>query len=270
MANRLQFGLPALFALTTGLAVALGLIRWNATVGSLLSITLVGGGWSWGACRSGHRRLAYFLMTPVLGVVAYLVLSLPLTPATFFVLWGFSGTWPRLSEMLCMCAASSLTAWLLRRRIRRPVTGNGGATAAMAAYLGTLAYGWAFLAGCAFRYAVGVDVAGFVAMAIIMLLICPVITTFSLHIAWPMAFLFVRLLREVDPLERELNDSEREVVEGLRALARRPLGRYHRLNHDDVAEHLDRESADVRRDLERLVQLRAIDDSPLYGYRLFS
>jgi len=269
MANRFQFGLRTLFALTTGLALAFGLIRWHPVGGTMLAILLVGLGWTAGACRAGWRRLAYFLLTLPLGLVAYMLLSMPLSPVTFFLLWGSrSGDWPRLPDMLCMVAATILTAALLRRPIRRPRERTGAGLAAGAAYLGTILYAWMFFVSTAIQR--GAHLSGIPAVFVGALVISPVITTLSLHVAWPVSLWFVLWLRKVDPVERELGESEQAVIAALRELGKgRPRLTRFGLSVDDVAKRLGRDADSTGDDLHELARLGIIQFSPLYGYRLY-
>jgi hypothetical protein len=267
MAIRFQFGLLTLFGLTTGLAATFGLIRWHPIGGTMLALLLVGGGWSLGAYRAGWHRLAYFLITLPLGLVAYMLLSMPLSPATFFLLWkSRGGGWPRLPDMLCMVAATAITAAVFRRRIRLPREGVAGGLSASAAYLGTVIYAAAYFAAEAPIHD-PVDVAR---VAVMLMIVCPVITTFSLHLAWPMSMLFVWALRQVDPLLRELSGSQQAIVAALQKLgAGRPRLVRHRLTDRELADHLGRDVAAVRDDLEELERLGAVEASPTYGYRLY-
>jgi len=99
-----------------------------------------------------------------------------------------------------------MAATMLRRRIRRPREGAGAGLAAGAAYLGTIVYGWVFFAGVFVPEVldsgpgpVGTALFAILAMTLVT---CPVITTFSLHVAWPMSLWFVVCLRKVDPRNR--------------------------------------------------------------------
>ncbi len=85
--RRFQFSLWTILVLVTGLSVLLSLVKWRASLGSLIAIPIVSIWWTLAAIRAGRRRLAYYLVTPALGTVVCLAFSTPLTPIAADIIW---------------------------------------------------------------------------------------------------------------------------------------------------------------------------------------
>ena len=252
-----QFGLPAMFALTAGVALALGLIRLDVNWGTLAAVFLVGSSWAYLTRRAGHRRLAYHLAAVAMGPAAYLVLSLPISPVTHLAL--FSGTgffdgdqWPHWIPTVAMSATCWLTAHILQKPICRRnsrVFGRFLGVATRACFLGCFVFmlivvtGWILLE--IHHYAiistisptVGDVIQIFFSSALLLAIGSPLTTVFSLPIAVPMAMAFVATLNRIGLQPHKLNKLQKDTLDAIRQLqqmAIRPV------SVKRVAEHLGR------------------------------
>ena len=205
-----QFSLAAAFAVVTGLCIILSLVVWNPNVGTALAIPTVGGFWALAAVRSGYRRLAYHLVCLPLGVVAYGLLSLPVSPVTreLLLAWDTSfsrqTTWPLWQPVVMMCLATCVAALALRRWIRRPGRVRPAVLGLAAIFLTATLFGLCYMIPPLSRFHLG----GATPLTIVWLAVMiPVfgimVGGMSLHVAWPAAILFCLLLRWIDPEVRE-------------------------------------------------------------------
>lgn len=261
---RFQFGLPAVFVLTTGLGLWLGLVSWDPHLGSMLGTLLVAGGWAAAAARAGWRRLAYFLAAVAMGIVPF-VLLIPISVATWAILEPHQ-RWLHVVPVACMCFATLMTAALLRKRIRRAGPGYQAGTALAAAYLAGTLFAVTLLVGLRLC-GVSPGYLGVISDAIDMVVLASlVLTTLALPVTWPMAIWFVWLLRRIDPIELDLTETQRAILRAvgqLQARGQRPIRGYH------VAEQSGCDEVATAETLERLRQLGALHWTAPDGYRRF-
>ena len=205
-----QFSLAATFSVVTGLCVALSLVVWRPSAGGVLAILTVGSFWSLAAVRSGYRRLGYHLVCLPLGVVAYGLLSLPISPATREVLLSWETyphwqkTWPHWQPVVMMCLATCVTAWALRRWIRRPGRVRPALLGLVAVFLTASVFGFCYILPPFSRpYLSGATPGTIVYLAVMIPVFGIMVGGMSLHVAWPAAIVFCVLLRWIDPEVRE-------------------------------------------------------------------
>ena len=229
--RRFQFSLWTMLVLVTGLSVLLSLVAWRASLGSLIAIPVVSIWWTIAAIRAGRRRLAYYLVTPAMGVIICLLLSTPLTPLTPFTenflrdyrpsgfgVDAWMSVWP-------MCLATLATAVISRRWIRVRSTTTLAMTGIASAYVAALVLGFCFLViqGATVIVSRGFSplfLLGLAVWAVIAAILSLVLATLSLHVAGPAGIAFCFILRWIDPPENDLNEAERRllrIVDELRA-----------------------------------------------------
>ncbi len=216
-----QFSLAAMLHGVTGVSVLLALSTWHPYIGGPIGILLVSAWWSKLAHRAGRRKTAYYFTTGAMGVFAYVVLSVPWSPATWFILRGFADfsgpdharRWLQLVPVLLMCLATLAGAAMLRRRIRESKPNNPVGLGFSAAYLTAYVFGvaWCVFAVIweVFNFRAGpIDVGGIIGFFVLALAVgIPLVVTLSLHVAVPTAIWFVVILRRINPAE-EGTDAE--------------------------------------------------------------
>lgn len=247
----LQFSLRTVLGITTSVAVALALIRWRPGLGGSLAILTLGAFWSQAAHRAGHRGLAFYLAAFAMGPVIVLVVgSLP------WLFWRAPGNimpdeWVLLLFTLDCSLAAIVCVRLLRASIRgnEPVAGVAAAAVYVTAEIVPLAPLLATL-----------PAAGIYAFTAIMasLFIAPLVATFYLPFAWPVAFVCVWILRRVCPVP-----SDAEIVLAVSRLnGHGPLP----LSAAHVARVLRCREESVKEWLDRLVSTGVLNWSAEAGY----
>ncbi len=201
-----QFRLATALIVVTGLCIFLSLAAWNLNVGMPLAVLLVGSLWTAAAVRSGWRRLAYHLASLVMGVLGYLILSLPISPITseFLLDRGRPLGQPQGQAVLVMCFATLAGAAILRPGIRKPGKGYPLVMGLVAVYLVATLFGYCLLAlSMAGDFGPRLSLPEVVPVALLFIPFAGgAIGTMSLHVAWPTAILFCLLLRRIDPAEQ--------------------------------------------------------------------
>ncbi len=205
-----QFSLAAAFTVVTGLCIILSLVVWDPNAGSALAILTVGSFWTLAAVRSGYRRLAYHLVCLPLGVVAYGLLSLPVSPVTRELLLGWDTsfsrrpTWPLWQPVVMMCLATCVAALALRRWIRRPGRVRPAVLGLAAIFLTATLFGLCYvLPPRSGSYFGGANPLTILWLAVMLPVFGIMVGVMSLHVSWPAPILFCVLLRWIDPEVRE-------------------------------------------------------------------
>lgn len=220
--QRFQFSLWTMLVLVTGLSVLLSLVAWRASLGSLIAIPIVSIWWTIAAIKAGRRRLAYYLVTPAMGVIICLMLSTPLTPVTMGMVtdnaWRPFGLYAWIS-VWSMCLATLAAAAILRRRIRARFATRLVMTGIASAYVAALVFPIFFLpitliVGSAIVTSLlpGSVPLSWFGVAVVAAIISPVVATVSLHVAGPAGIAFCVILRYIDPPENDRNESERRLA----------------------------------------------------------
>jgi hypothetical protein len=195
-----QFSLAAAFAVVTGLCIILSLVVWDPNRGSALAILTVGSFWSLAAVRSGYRRLAYHLASVSLGMFAYGLLYLPISPSTREVLAAWEA-WPHWKPAVTMCLVTCLVALVLRPWIRRSGRVRPAVLGLVAVFLTATLFGYGcFVPPFSPLPVVGtMSVGDYLSVLPLIPVLALIIGAMSLHVAWPAAILFCVLLRWIDP-----------------------------------------------------------------------
>jgi hypothetical protein len=199
-----QFSLATLLVFVTGVCVAFSLVRWNASYGLMAAILTVCSGWSFAAVRAKHRRLAYILATPVLGVIGHLVLALPLSLALNAP--SVEGGWFNPFAVVLISLSAIIAATILRRGIRAPGRMAPFGTMILAIYATAAAFpiiwGAALMALGLLRALWLHDDAYLMTGLLVGLVgffLSPVVATLSLPLTIPLSMFGCYLLRRLDP-----------------------------------------------------------------------
>ena len=272
-----QFSLRATLGIMTAVQVCVALLTWDRDVGSLLSILLVGSCCLVAAVKAGRLRLAYALAAWVTGAAFYLVLSLPISPASYEFLQACK-YWPEFTCVVAMCTATAAASMLLER----PITKAGGRHPVLVGlaltYVTVLAYPAAWIGvAVLFRPTLGPPVswpsvttggsptfAGHCIEAVYAIPFSVIITTLSLHVAAGVGIAGAYLLRWIAVAGADVPQAERstlQAVEELQGEGRDPIRCYH------VAQRIGCDAATVFERLQHLWEFHRLTWSPLHGYR---
>ncbi len=220
--RRFQFSLWTMLVLVTGLSLLCSLVAWRATLGSLIAIPVVSIWWTIAALRAGRPRLAYYLVTPAMGAIVFLLLSTPIAPVSMGIVTNLS--WREIDQhawpfIWSMCLATLATAAIVRRRIRVRFANRLAVIGVGSVYLAAFIFPLFFLP---ILLTFGRAIAGIVlpaageqpwhVIAVGAAAVSPVVATTSLHVAAPAGVAFCYILRYIDPPENDLNETERLLV----------------------------------------------------------
>jgi len=209
---RFQYSLRGLLALTTLVAVVLGLAKWNHAVGDLAAVTIFGT-WATALAISAHRhRLAYYLAALTCGVIWYLALVLPISLSGAVLAAGmYKGPWYffSLKMALCCCLPSLLAAAILRAKILDSPEFSLGSLVA-------LVYLTSILSFTAFNLSESIAhpyEGGYGLMTVLM--VGPFVVTLSFYTFFPAGLFVQALLRGVDQMTCELARIEQSILEAV-------------------------------------------------------
>lgn len=199
-----QFSLATLLVFVTGVSVAFSLVRWSSPYGLMAAIPIVSIGWSFAAVRAKHRRLAYTLATPILGLIGHLVLALPMS--LLLNAPPLESGWFNPFAVVLMSLSATLAATILRRRILASGPRASFGTVILAIYATAAAFPiiWGVaLMGLGLLRALWLhdveDLTTGVLLALSGPFVGPVIATLSLPLTIPLSMFGCYLLRRIDP-----------------------------------------------------------------------
>jgi len=210
---RFQYSLRGLLALTTLVAVVLGLAKWNHAVGDLAAVTIFGV-WATAIAISAHRhRLAYYLAALTCGVIWYLAFALPISlSGALFAMR--TGPWYSFSLQmaLCCCLPSLLAAAILRAKILDSPEFSLGSLLA-------LTYLTSILSFIAFNLSGNIVLSyegGYGLMTVLM--VGPFVVTLSFYTFFPAGLFVQALLRGVAQMTYDLARIEQSILEAVEIL----------------------------------------------------
>jgi hypothetical protein len=263
----LQFSLLTVMIVTATVAIVLALSTWNPPFGAPVSLVIAGSTWTALAVRAGRRRLAYYLAGASIGPVAMGVVFLPVILMGGWLV-NSSAQWLPMGLSAVFAAATTACVRLLRRLILRGSRAPESRAAIACVYL-TAALSPIFFALFSpglfpLMRSVGATLGDMIGVGIMTAIFSPVIATFYLPLAWPVAIVCVRVLRRIDPAPR-LSELERRVIEAVTTLEAGGVTPI-RDRHLTGAVAGD-EKAVVATTLDRLVVAGILTWTPEEGYR---
>lgn len=266
----LQFSLRTAMIVTATVAIVLALSRWNPLFGGPASVLIAGGTWTALAVRARHRRLAYYLAGATMGVIALAVVFLPLLPVMVpSYRYDAKDNWASMALLAVFSAATTTCVAVLRRRIcERTTSGHFGA-GLLAVYL-TAALFCVYFAILSPAVAPALDIpagdiGGVAVFGIAGALGSPIVATFYLPLAWPVAIGCVAVLRRIDPDRGGSTELERRVVEAVRTLQAAEVSP---IRDRHLANMAPGDPAKVALALDHLVVRGVLTWSPEDGYRV--